>query len=318
MESIAQSQVKFFPPITSPVSLPRDFSPVLSCQFKYQYFLKFRTADNGFVFSLAKKRGNRAYDYFLNGRFFQIAGALSQVFKIGNGLTNTLFLTLTFDGKVSDSWEKVPEAVTKFLRRLRRQVAIRHYVVALEATTEGRCHAHVILVLDRQVKYKVRKSGKRKRGYINDSVRDDVKALWTLGHLDAQAVYSVGWMVRYLKKEMVKSLSGAEDSWSNYENGDMEAVDRKKLLSLYHATKRKLRLFRCDRRLDLVVKNNSTSLDNTVTYDVTFDSIVSKSGVRFLFGKLCSDSMEFKVSQDGCITEVDGRKFVYSQVSGFQ
>lgn len=179
----------------------------------------------------------------------QIQVEIDKAAKIAGDYTNILFLTLTHEydktnvASIRESWNVVPERLTKFMRKLKTKFPILHYVAVLEAHEGGGCHSHVVLVLPEAVHCWKDADGNLR---LPDTYRDTIAELWT-ENVDVKGSYSPD-VAGYLTKELGK-VNHVEDAIKRARKGQETASDRKKVWAYYWADVLSIRLLRVSRSL---------------------------------------------------------------------
>lgn len=197
----------------------------------------------------ATLRGNKAYAWYQGERMEQIQVEIDKAAKIAGDYTNILFLTLTHEydktnvASIRESWNVVPERLTKFMRKLKTKFPILHYVAVLEAHEGGGCHSHVVLVLPEAVHCWKDADGNLR---LPDTYRDTIAELWT-ENVDVKGSYSPD-VAGYLTKELGK-VNHVEDAIKRARKGQETASDRKKVWAYYWADVLSIRLLRVSRSL---------------------------------------------------------------------
>lgn len=197
----------------------------------------------------ATMRGNKVYAWYQSIRMKQIQEEIDKVAMIDGDLTNILFLTLTHEyqkeneASIRESWEVVPERLTKFLRKLKTKWPIHHYVAVLEAHEGGGCHAHVVVVLKKPIR-----CTRDDKGVLRcpASYRDLIREIWT-ENIDLRGSDSTA-VAGYLTKELGK-VNHVEDAIKRAKKGEDTPSDRKKIWAYYWADVLGIRLLRVSRSI---------------------------------------------------------------------
>ena len=182
--------------------------------------------------------------------------------------TNALFVTV-HHGRNADfqtsheTWSGVNKSVRKFTRLVKRMgkklikifnFKVLEYIYSLESTYKGGCHCHMLLILDRHIKYSIGKDvhGKDKV-FIHDTqifnfLKDKLKHNFRNGFVDIAPVHDKENVQRYIVKELDKQNSAIELILKKVRdalqaNSTFELTDKevKSLLTIYHQIKYKLR-----------------------------------------------------------------------------
>ena len=217
------------------------------------------------------KSGNRVYAGRMTKR---LDDALADMAILP---TDTLFVTLTDkyeknEKGISDSWLRSKIYMPQFLRRI-RALGFKTYFYVREAHEDGGCHVHIIMK---------KKNSNFNFFAHNDKQRLDDEALkfkiesaWNGGHVDIQGITSEA-AGAYLTKEIGKT-SHIEDAlkraekWIAPKNLSEEIRaknDKKKLWSLYMATKLKIRRWGVSR--DLIKHLTNPTEPEEVNGDVEY------------------------------------------------
>lgn len=249
-------------------SIPEIVPTHLFLRLRSANFFQFAKHQSGKLRRVpATLRGNKAYAWYQGERMDQIQAEIDKAAKIAGDHTNVLFLTLTHGynpgnmDSIRESWNIVPERLTKFMRKLKTKWPIVHYVAVLEAHEGGGCHAHVVLVLRDPVK-----CTRDEKGVLRcpDSYRDLVREIWT-ENIDLRGSDSAA-VAGYLTKELGK-VNHVEDAIRRARKGEDTPSDRKKMWAYYWADVLSLRLLRVSRSLPPAYETEGQEaderLDNT-------------------------------------------------------
>jgi hypothetical protein len=203
-------------------------------------------------------RGNRSYAFYQAERVEQLQHSIDSRAVIHGDSTNLLFLTLThpynkdsFDS-IKQTWEDLPELVTKTIRRLRKAWGFTDYVVVFEAHADGGCHAHVAIILPAPVSCRRMSSVSKHTGKkteilrLPDGYRDTLRKVYPYNS-DIRGSDSPA-IAGYLTKELGK-VNQCEDALKRYDEGRMTRDDQKKIYAFYFACNLGKRLLRVSRSL---------------------------------------------------------------------
>lgn len=197
----------------------------------------------------ATMRGNKVYAWYQARRMEQIQTAIDADKLIKNDSTNVFFITLTnkYDSKnwesIKESWLFVPKEYTKFMRKLKKSMSIKHHIGVFEAHEGGGCHAHIVLVLPEMVKCWVDKEGVLRSP---EDLNALIKKLWGQ-NVDVRGARNSG-IAGYLTKELGKT-NHVEDAIKRAKKGEETPSDRKKIWAYYWADKLNIRLLRVSHSL---------------------------------------------------------------------
>ena len=237
------------------MKLDEHVSFTLKDHLKRQCVLCFRrSGDNQQHFIPAKKRGNKAYNYFLYQRFKDIEYNIKSLVNITERQSNALMLTLTYPTTPDkSSWERYKTDNKIFFDRLRKSRVLSrygkfNYLNVIESTKNGELHCHVLIIFERPFIYsKSKRKDGRDFGLIADSTaRNEIKNAWH-SISDVCAVYSTGGAVSYVQKYYLKQFSHLELLLKKDDNGTLDQEEVKALLCLYHVIKNNMRMFRASR-----------------------------------------------------------------------
>lgn len=225
-----------------------------------------------YSYSLAKRRGNIAYDRWLYGRFAEVRENLKAQVNIDRTHSNAVFVMLSYpeDENGNGHWDRVADDLKYYFDRLRRDkfIGMRDYVAVLEATGKGTVHAHILVILDEQFRYvkRRRKNGDEYGFIFHQELHNRIKEYWP-HHSAISAVYSERASIDYILKYLVKGFQNVESCVDHMTAGidmPLSSSQRKMMYALYYALTNKVRLIRMSRTLSRreapildSIKNNS-------------------------------------------------------------
>ena len=226
--------------------------------------------DCEFLTFKAPKRGTSDYsNFYVKPKFKEIRKRVEKLVKLRSGgkdwgLTNSLFLTYTFNAGVFESWQIVKnfsalfDKVKKRLKRAGFKILFGLYVV--EAQKSGRAHIHLLIILNKKFSYRVdREKG---RSFVkNQSQFEKFSKIFDLGlgFFDLQPVFQREQALSYLTKYIKKCGEGVEGVLERVDQGLGEG-DLKRILALYFLLLFRIRFFNVFgqfRKLDVKISNKS-------------------------------------------------------------
>lgn len=224
---------------------------------KKQSVIGFKQSGSDHIFyAPGKKRGNKAYNYFLYKRFSDIESNIKGLVDIDevNGFSNSIMLTLTYPHH-HDSWKAYKTENKLFFDRLRKNPIIAaklgkfQYINVVESTRAGVLHCHALLIFEKPLKFKKvnRKSYSNFYGLICDkTLREQIKNCWH--HLsDVSAVYSIGGAITYVQKYYKKQFQNLELLIEKAKKHPVTSEEYKALLCFSNVISNNLRMFRASR-----------------------------------------------------------------------
>jgi hypothetical protein len=233
--------------------------------------LHFKNQDGEFLTFKAPKRGTSDYsNFYVKPKFKEIKKRVEKLLKLrsggdGWGLTNSLFITYTFNAGVFQSWEIVKNFSSLFdkvKKRLRRSgLKILFGLSVVEAQKSGRAHIHLLLVLNKKFTWRYDKE--KKRSFLkSQSQFEKFEKIFDLGlgFFDIQPVFQREQALSYLTKYIKKGAEGVEGVLNK--GVDLGESDLKRVLALYFLLIFKIRFFNVFglyRKLDKPISNNSTT-----------------------------------------------------------
>jgi hypothetical protein len=226
-------------------------------------------------------RGNKTYAYYQRQRLNEIQGEINKKTKIdGTVKTNAAFITCTDQYEISSadsihqSWLAVRNALPEFCKSVRR-LGVTDYIVGVEAFRGGGCHAHIMLIFNRQHKMyeTVDEDGRIIYRLEDIALRNRLKTLWAnalkrdidQAHCDIQAVWSQA-LAGYITKELKKAGS-CEEPMKRLRSGEASPHDEQTVLAFYLARRHKMRLLRVSKGLRCAGKTETAEgvLDEGLT-----------------------------------------------------
>ena len=159
---------------------------------------------------LCSKRGNPVYRHRVYQRFKEFISLAEKTFFFNPKdrgkpkKTRALFLTLTYDTKLCSfdvAWRNISYEFNRFMAYLRKKFGKVSCVRVFEAYENGYPHVHCVLLFEEK-EFKVFRDNK---GRFRIKEKGVIAAGWR-SHTDAQAMSSLGWGFRYLKKYLLKSI----------------------------------------------------------------------------------------------------------------
>jgi hypothetical protein len=231
-------------------------------------YLHFKREDEFLTFR-APKRGTQDYsNFYVQPRFREIKRKVEKLVKLrsggeGWGLTNSIFLTYTFNASVFESWQIVKnfsslfDKVKKRLKRAGFKILFGLYVV--ESQKSGRAHIHILLVLNKKFAWRYDKE--KKRSFLkSQSQFEKFERIFNLGlgFIDIQPVFQREQPLSYLSKYIKKGGEGVEGVLNK--GVDLGEGDLKRVLALYFLLLFRIRFFNLFgefRKLDVNHSNKS-------------------------------------------------------------
>jgi len=179
-----------------------------------EYFVLWERGKSKGKAYLCSKRGNDVYNYQINQKFKEIERLAhfygdSKLFDINqsNPKTNCLFLTLTYDTKLSsldEAWKQIGIQYNRFVSGIKRKFGNCAIIRAFESFQNGYPHIHAIMLFDEK-EFDVFEHW-NKRG-TKSSFRIKQKPMFEMhwhSHVDITAVHTIkgalGYLTKYLKK----------------------------------------------------------------------------------------------------------------------
>lgn len=179
-----------------------------------EYFVLWERGKSKGKAYLCAKRGNDVYNYQINQKFKEIERLAhfygdSKLFDINqiDPKTNCLFLTLTYDTKLSSSdeaWKQIGTQYNRFVSGIKRKFGNCAIIRAFESFQNGYPHIHTIILFDEK-EFDVFEHW-NKRG-TKSSFRIKQKSMFEMhwhSHVDITAVHTIkgalGYLTKYLKK----------------------------------------------------------------------------------------------------------------------
>jgi hypothetical protein len=230
-------------------------------------YLHFKNSEGEFLTFKAPKRGTSDYsNFYLQPRYREIKRKVEKLLKIRSGgkewgLTNSIFLTYTFNAGVFESWQIVKNFSTLFdkvKKRLKRAgFKILFGLQVVEAQKSGRAHIHILLVLNKKFTWRYDKE--KKRSFLkSQSQFEKFEKIFNLGlgFFDIQPVFEREQALSYLTKYISKGGEGVEGVLNRVDLGES---DLKRVLGLYFLLLFRIRFFNVFglyRKLDLKHSNN--------------------------------------------------------------
>jgi hypothetical protein len=220
--------------------------------YKKEYYIEF----NDQFIGLAPKRGNLAHDQRVSGRVWKIEKMLEEksVIDSENSLSNLIHLVLTYPEN-AESWEQFGKDSKYFFDALRRDksIGMTDYIVTLEATKKGVCHAHILITLDLPIRYVMRrrynKLTRKSKPYaeIADAdFKNSITKKWKY-ITSVEACYSTRASY-YIFKYVAKGFNGVKAIWQKAKNGSpLTDEELKKIIGLYSLIKHGKKAFRASR-----------------------------------------------------------------------
>jgi len=156
------------------------------------------------------KRGNDVYRHRVYSRFKGLASLAKKTFFFNpkdrrhNKKTRALFLTLTYDTKLCSfdvAWRNIGVEFNRFMAYIRKKFGKVSCIRVFEAYENGYPHVHCVLLFEEK-EFKVFRD---KKGKFRIKEKGVIAAGWR-SHTDAQAMCSLGWGFRYLKKYLLKAI----------------------------------------------------------------------------------------------------------------
>ena len=179
-----------------------------------EYFVLWERGKSKGKAYLCSKRGNDVYNYQINQKFKEIERLAhfygdSKLFDINQAdpKTNCLFLTLTYDTKLSsldEAWKQIGIQYNRFVSGIKRKFGNCAIIRAFESFQNGYPHIHAIMLFDEK-EFDVFEHW-NKRG-TKSSFRIKQKPMFEMhwhSHVDITAVHTIkgalGYLTKYLKK----------------------------------------------------------------------------------------------------------------------
>jgi hypothetical protein len=156
------------------------------------------------------KRGNDVYRYRVYRRFKELSQLVEKVNffnprnRIGGKITRALFVTLTCDIKrcsLDEAWENIGVEFNRFMSYVRKHYGKVSCCRVFESYENGYPHIHCVLLFEEK-QFKVFRD---KKGKFRIKEKFVIESGWH-SHTDVQAMASLGWGFRYLKKYLLKSI----------------------------------------------------------------------------------------------------------------
>jgi hypothetical protein len=215
-------------------------------------YLHFKNQDGEFLTFKAPKRGTSDYsNFYIQPKFRQIKRRVEKLLKLRSGgkdwgLTNSLFITYTFNAGVFESWQIVKNFSSLFdkvKKRLKRSgYKILFGLSVLEAQRSGRAHIHLLIIFDKKFTYRV--DFAKGRSFIkNQNQFEKFQKIFDLGlgFFDLQPVFQREQALSYLTKYISKGGEGVEGLLNK--GVDLGESDLKRVLALYFLLIFKIRFF---------------------------------------------------------------------------
>ena len=120
-------------------------------------------------------------------------------------LTCTQEIDYTSLETVLQSYIDIKDRIPKFIRLLKKLGMVK-YMYVIEAHKRGGAHAHLILEFDRPLPFHNHKKNNGVLLLSDESLRENIKSAWALGHADIQVVSS-NRIAGYMVKELCKNSS---------------------------------------------------------------------------------------------------------------
>jgi len=159
------------------------------------------------------KRGNDVYRKRVYRRFKELSQLVEKVNffnprdRRGGKKTRALFVTLTYDPKrcsLDEAWENIGVEFNRFMSYLRKRygkISCCRVFEAFVKRADGYPHVHCVILFEEK-EFKVFRD---KKGKFRIKEKDAIAEGWH-SHTDVQAMGSLGWGFRYLKKYLLKSI----------------------------------------------------------------------------------------------------------------
>ena len=162
----------------------------------------------------------------------------------------------TMDGWL-ETWHHYKQHLAAYLRRLKKHGLV-DYVWVKETQYDGGCHAHLLLRWAMECKTIRKQDRLRVRGKRKHVIKDN----WD-GHVDVQALdaETLDRAATYIGKELGKyahcedALRQAKRLWTADGDAAKQAVDCKRIWTLYYGSMTKQRLYGVWRRTHAVAHN---------------------------------------------------------------
>jgi hypothetical protein len=215
-------------------------------------YLHYKNQSGEFLTFRAPKRGTSDYsNFYIKPKFKEIKKRVEKLLKIRSGgkdwgLTNSLFITYTFNAGVFQSWEIVKnfsglfDKVKKRLKRAGFKILFGLQVV--EAQKTGRAHLHILLIFNKKFSYRVDRE--KKRSFVkNQNQFEKFQKIFDLGlgFFDLQPVFEREQALSYLTKYISKGGEGVEGVLNK--GVDLGESDLKRVLGLYFLLLFRIRFF---------------------------------------------------------------------------
>ena len=156
------------------------------------------------------KRGNDVYRKRIFRRFKELLELVEKVNffnpkdRRGDKKTRALFITLTYDIKrcsLDEAWENIGIEFNRFRSYICKKYGKVASFRVFEAYANGYPHIHCVLLFEDK-EFKVFRD---KKGKFRVKEKFAIESGWH-SNIDVQAMGSVGWGFRYLKKYLLKSI----------------------------------------------------------------------------------------------------------------
>ena len=175
-----------------------------------------------FKFIKASKRGNDVYQYLVKEKLRPLNQLPDVLFfrdKWGVKSTSLLFITLTYDGKLSNeenAWDKIGKQYHLFINNLKKQYGRIEFFRTWESTKSFYPHVHCLIAFRDntfQVFKKIDNKGKTKYR-ISDAEKKKISGYWH-SHVDIQGCSNTEDAIKELTKYVSKDLCSKKGNITN-------------------------------------------------------------------------------------------------------